>query len=149
MSTPDIIAPHDGDAVYGRHLMMRLGAIEGDDLLDDPAGLERYLGDLVTGIGMRILSGPHVSTEDHDGDRYGHSGVVVLYESHAAIHTYPRRRSMFLDVFSCMHFEVGDVCRLTKEAFGSFDVIESRLLDRGLHWVGDAASELAAWQTGR
>lgn len=129
--------------------MLRLGDVERAAALDDPDEIGRYLSHLVTGIDMRILSGPHVGTEDADPERYGHSGVVVLYESHAAVHTYPRRRAMFLDVFSCREFDTGTVIDLTAEIFGSFRVVESTSLDRGQHWSGDATAELLRWQANR
>ncbi len=149
MSNSRVADTTDRTSVYGRHLMMRLDEIENSAALDCPDAIERYLSDLVTGIDMRILSGPHVSTEDGDPERYGHSGVVVLYESHAAVHTYPHRRAMFLDVFSCKEFDTDAVVRLTTEAFGSFQVVESTAVDRGHHWSGDAAGELLRWQANR
>lgn len=129
--------------------MLRLGDVENGRSLDCPEAIEQYLTGLVTGIGMRILDGPHVSTEDSDPARYGHSGVVVLYESHAAVHTYPLMRAMFLDVFSCKSFDVADVVRITAAAFGSFRIVETNVLDRGTHWSTDAESELAAWHADR
>lgn len=130
---------------YGTHLMLRLGRIERAEALDSPAGLRRYLRDLVVGIGMRILDGPYTKTEKTNSSRYGHSGIILLVESHAAIHTYPRLRTLFLDVFSCKSFDVSSVMGITENMFGSFDVIESTVLDRGHHWPEDAERALRTW----
>lgn len=135
--------------IYGTHLMLRLGGIARFEALDDPDLIQAYLGDLVTGIGMRILAGPYTKTEDADSARYGHSGIVLLYESHAAVHTYPNLRSVFLDVFSCKPFEVSAVLAITEDSFGRFDIVESAVLDRGHHWAVDAETELQRWLEAR
>lgn len=129
--------------------MMRLANFDDATRLDDPSGISSYLEGLVSGIGMRILDGPHVKTEDADPARYGHSGIILLYESHAAIHTYPALRSMFLDIFSCKRFDTGEVVSITGQTFGTFDIVEFDVLDRGHHWATDADAELLRWQGSR
>ena len=84
-----------------------------------------------------------------DDARYGHSGVVLLYESHAAIHTYPARRSLFLDVFSCKLFDVRSVVQISHETFGNFNIAESTVLDRGHHWDANIEIELGRWLESR
>ncbi len=84
-----------------------------------------------------------------DPERYGHSGVILLYESHAAIHTYPNLRALFLDVFSCKSFDVSAVVQLTESAFGQFKILESTVLDRGHHWSADSNTELERWHDAR
>ena len=135
--------------IYGTHLMLQLSDVEDVSALDDPEQIGSFLSRLVTGIGMRILDGPHTTTEVVDDARYGHSGVVLLYESHAAIHTYPAPRSLFLDVFSCKLFDVRSVVEISHEAFGDFNIAESTVLDRGHHWASDAEIELGRWLESR
>lgn len=130
---------------YGTHLMLRLGSVQRAEALDSPRTIQRYLRDLVLGIGMRILDGPYTKTEQASPDRYGHSGIVLLVESHAAIHTYPMLRTVFLDVFSCKAFDVSAVRTITERHFGDFDVVESTVLNRGHHWSRDAREALTAW----
>jgi len=130
---------------YGTHLMLRLGRVQRVEALDSTRVIERYLRDLVLGIGMRILDGPYAKTEHASPDRYGHSGVVLLVESHAAIHTYPMLRTLFLDLFSCKAFDVSAVMAITHRQFGDFDVVESTVLNRGHHWTRDANEALKAW----
>lgn len=149
MTMLDGSSPPASSGIYGTHLMLRLGEIEKPAALDAPEGVASFLEDLVLGIGMRILAGPHVDTEVADPDRYGHSGVILLHESHAAIHTYPNLRALFLDVFSCKAFEAAEVVRLTEDAFGKFKILESTVLDRGHHWSADADTELARWHEAR
>ena len=141
--TTDVLCASE---VYGTHLMLRLGEVELVDKLDDRLAIDTFLTELVTGIGMRILDGPRTQTERANPKRYGHSGTVILYESHAAVHTYPRLRSLFLDLFSCKSFDVAAVMTIIRRFFGSFSIVESVVLDRGYHWGADADSELERWQ---
>ena len=135
--------------VYGTHLMLRLGGIQRDDILDDPASLKSFLVELVHAIGMRVMAGPMGETEHNDPEHYGHSAIVLLYESHAAVHTYPKLRSMFFDVFSCKPFAAADVIAFMTNTFGSFEIVESNVLDRGIHWTADAHAALEEWRTVR
>jgi S-adenosylmethionine decarboxylase len=131
--------------IYGSHLMLRLSEIQRSATLDDPVGVADFLRHLVMGAGMRVLAGPFTSTETGDAEHYGHSGIVLLYESHAAVHTYPHLRALFLDLFSCKPFEIQPLLSLIEEFFGGYTIVESALMDRGHHWSTDAAAELERW----
>ena len=130
---------------YGTHLLLLLSSIENGAQLDSPVGLCDFLSHLVTRIGMRVLDGPRAVTESGDQDKYGHSAVVILYESHAAVHTYVARRSLFLDVFSCKPFDDGEVLDACRQLFGAFDVTERLVLNRGTHWNGPAEASVREW----
>ncbi|WP_062993080.1 S-adenosylmethionine decarboxylase family protein [Nocardia anaemiae] len=134
---------------YGQHLMLRLCDIERVDALDDATLLSDFLVALVHAIDMRILEGPHAAAESGDDDHYGYSAVVILYESHAAVHTYPNRRELFLDIFSCRAFEAQQVYNTCTRFFGGFTVSEYAVLDRGLHWTAPAAERLSDWMESR
>jgi S-adenosylmethionine decarboxylase len=131
------------DQVYGMHLMLRLSQIERIDASDDPVRLGEFLVSLVRKIGMKVVTGPLLASEDGGTDTtYGHSAVVILSESHASVHTYPRRGELFLDVFSCRPFGQSDVICTCEEVFGRFVVSERTLLDRGHHWHASASASL-------
>jgi S-adenosylmethionine decarboxylase len=134
---------------YGTHLLLLLSGIENGAALDSQSGLCDFLADLVAKIGMRVLDGPRAVTESADDDKYGHSAVVILYESHAAVHTYPARRSLFLDVFSCKPFDDGAVVEACHHVFGGFDVTERLVLNRGAHWNGSAEASVREWAATR
>jgi S-adenosylmethionine decarboxylase len=138
-----------GTASYGTHLLLLLSGVEKAAALDSPVGLCDFLVDLVGKIGMRVLDGPRAVTESTDEDKYGHSAVIILYESHAAVHTYPARRSLFLDVFSCKPFDDGEVVDACHHVFGGFDVAERLVLNRGAHWNAPAETSVRAWATTR
>ena len=130
---------------YGTHLILLLSKVGNGAALDSPQGLCDFLTSLVARIGMRVLDGPRSATEAVDTESYGHSAVVILYESHAAVHTYPVRGSLFLDLFSCKAFDVDDVIDACHEYLGDFAVSERLVLDRGAHWNGAADANMGDW----
>lgn len=134
---------------YGQHLLLRLANIERVTELDSPPCIARFLSTLVSRIDMTVLDGPFVCTENGDRAHYGHSGVIVLVESHCAIHTYPFLAEVFLDVFSCKHFDVAKVLDVFADYFGHYTIRESTVVDRGYHWGTDAAQELVRWNQAR
>lgn len=98
---------------------------------------------------MRILAGPLVAREEGPEETAGYSGVVILYESHAAIHTYPHRAAALVDVFSCRQFTIAQVQDTRSARFGSHQVVEQRVAERGLHWSAGVHEEMLAWRIGR
>ena len=70
---------------------------------------------------------------------WGVSGFVLIAESHISIHTFPERRYLSLDIFSCKDFDyqqaidyVTDIFDLTRH--------EMNLLDRGLEFPKEVKS---------
>ena len=134
---------------YGAHLMMRVGDIEHRMALSDPEAVSRFLVSLVDRVGMSILAGPMVQTEQGGPERFGVSGVVILCESHAAVHTYPALGQTFLDLFSCRPFDPADVVGVITECFGRHRIVESEMVARGRHWGTDVAEQLRSWTRAR
>ena len=135
---------------YGMHLTLRLAHVRRPEALDDPTAISRFLSALVARLGMRILAGPIVAREEEGSfETLGCSGVVILHESHAAIHTYPHRGAAFVDVFSCRDFAVAQVADTLAAHFGDHDVVEQTLADRGVHWSADASTEMLEWRRER
>ena len=64
--------------------------------LDDPDGIRRLLLDAARGAGATVIDSMF-----HRFAPQGVSGVVVIAESHLAIHTWPELGCAALDVFSC------------------------------------------------
>jgi S-adenosylmethionine decarboxylase len=60
----------------------------------------------------------------------GLSGFVLIAESHISVHTFPGRRFVNVDIFSCENFDVEDALAALREAFAPRRV-EWKLLDRG------------------
>lgn len=135
--------------VYGLHLTLRLAKIEMRSKLEGAENISALLAELVQRIGMRVLAGPLVGEERSDLMNSGWSGVVILVESHAAIHTYPARGEAFLDVFSCGIFEEAQVIQFFHENLGDFVVVECNTTQRGIHWGTNVNVEMAAWKRTR
>lgn len=135
-------------STYGVHLTMRIANIERNSALDG-SGIGEFLKSLVQRVNMRVLAGPLVVEEQGVPEKRGWSGVVILYESHAAIHSYPELGEAFVDIFSCKEFNVKDVTDTMTSYFGSFTVVEKNVLDRGVHWGPNISNEMDAWLAGR
>lgn len=130
---------------YGLHLTLRIARIERPEALDDDRGVGDFLKALVDRIGMRILAGPLVGREEGGPDKRGCSGVVILYESHAALHTYPELGEAFVDIFSCKEFSVDTVREMLTGFVGRFEIVEEKQFPRGIHWGCNIDREMNAW----
>lgn len=137
------------ESTYGTHLTLRIANVERCAALDGRETLANLLVTLVDRIGMRILAGPLVAEEQGLPERRGWSSVVILYESHAAVHTYPELGEAFVDIFSCKHFDIETVSDVLKEFIGSFTVVEKSVFDRGVHWGPSVTREMGAWLSTR
>lgn len=135
--------------IYGVHLTMRIADVENRVALNDEQAVEVFLRRLVGHLGMRVLAGPLTGREEGPPDHEGCSGVVILYESHAAIHTYPCVGEAFIDVFSCRPFDTALAEEVITSHFGTYTIVERAVADRGIHWGSDVARELQSWTNQR
>ena len=101
-------------------------------ILENEDLIYRFLDEYPSRIDMTKVAPPHVfryvGTKPQD---WGVSGFVVIAESHISIHTFPERRLVNVDVFSCKEF---DAERVIKDIRAQFELTEdeTHLLDRGL-----------------
>ena len=87
---------------FGEHLT--IDGYGGDEkLLNDKELVLKCLKELPELLGMKILSKPDVyfAPDNHAKDPGGWSGFVVIAESHIAIHTFPRRKFLTADIYTC------------------------------------------------
>jgi len=92
------------------------------DTLDDIEWVKKTLVDAARAAGATI-----VETVFHKFAPWGISGVVVIAESHLAIHIWPESRYAAVDVFTCgsnVRMDVASAC-LTRE-FGSRRPVQRR-----------------------
>ncbi len=115
---------------FGPHLM-----IDGYDAdpqkLADKDLIYRVLDELPEKMEMTKVLPP--SVYDYKGqteEDEGLAGVVIIAESHIAIHTFPKRRFISVDIFSCKDFEIETAVRYLTEAFG-IRRYETYLVNRG------------------
>jgi S-adenosylmethionine decarboxylase len=137
------------NTTYGMHLTVRIANIERRGPLNDSDAVSGFLVSLVDRVGMRILAGPLVGIEEGVPEKRGLSSVIILYESHAAIHAYPELGEAFLDLFSCRRFRIETVIESLESYFGSFNIIEQSVVDRGIHWGPDIDHEMDSWSKRR
>lgn len=73
------------------------------ELLNDKEVVSFLLSDLTDKLGMKMLSRPMVVSAPGNWakDPGGWSGVVIIAESHVSVHTFPKRRFVSADVYSC------------------------------------------------
>jgi S-adenosylmethionine decarboxylase len=101
-------------------------------ILENEELIYHFLDEYPSRIDMTKVAPPHVfryvGSKPQD---WGVSGFVVIAESHISIHTFPERRLVNVDVFSCKEF---DAERVIKDIRAQFELteVETHLLDRGL-----------------
>lgn len=134
---------------YGMHLTYFVTGIECRRSLSEEDTIKQFLRDLVRATGMTILAGPLVGYEYGDEAHSGISGVVILCESHVAIHTYCKIGAAFIDIFSCKYFSEDAIAPVLKEYFKQYLIAERGIYDRGLNWTANISFALENWKTSR
>ena len=83
-------------------------------------------------MGMKPLIPPYVvrAPGNRKKDPGGYSGFVIIQESHLSVHTFPGRRFVSIDVYSCRDFNTAQVCRYFQRAF-NIRKCETNLIIRG------------------
>lgn len=105
------------------------------DLMEDPDIIFRFLDEYPDAIGMTKITVPQVYT--YEGQRpedKGLSGFVLIAESHISVHTFPIRKYLNIDVFSCKNFDAQKAVRELRETF-SLETVRTWILDRGLEYA--------------
>ena len=110
----------------GRHI---LAEVYGCDraVLDDPERVERILVDAALDAGAEVRE-----VAFHKFSPQGVSGVVIISESHLAVHTWPELGYAALDVFTCGdRVDPWQACDAVVTAFGAQNVTATETL-RGM-----------------
>ncbi len=69
---------------------------------------------------------------------WGVSGYVMIAESHIAMHTFPERRLIWADIFSCKEFDAAPVLEDMKRRF-QLREMDVRILERSLEATATVA----------
>lgn len=120
---------------FGEHLT--IDGYDGDSKkLRDKKLVSGCLTELPGLLGMRALTEPVVAWAEPNGkkDPGGWSGFVVIAESHISIHTFPGRRFLSADVYSCRNGI--DVAFIIDYFRGKFDLadLEHHFIKRGTRY---------------
>jgi S-adenosylmethionine decarboxylase len=114
----------------GNHLIID-GVNVNSKLLDDKRFIKNLLKELPKVVDMHTLTRPKViRATPKEYDTGGITGFVILSESNIAIHTYPNEGRFYLDLFSCMEFDVDKAIDYVKDKFNLKD-FKKNLLKRG------------------
>lgn len=147
-------APYRGPTGrFGLHLT--LDGYDGEpEWLANPGLVQGWLDDLPEVLGMTKLIEPCVVTVGPRGDKDpgGVTGFMLVAQSHLSVHTFPRRRFVSADIYTCQDDLDQEGIRTSLMAtFGLADV-ETNLIPRGTRFplanldeqtlVGERRSEL-------
>jgi len=120
---------------FGDHIT--LDGYEGNpDYLNDKDRVVSCLTDLVERLDMHPLTEPVVieAADNELKDPGGWSGFVIIAESHVALHTFPKRKFMSADVYTCKNgLDEKIIVDFFKETFALQDV-ETHFIERGQNY---------------
>lgn len=95
-------------------------------------------------MGMTKITQPHVLR--YTGSKpedWGVSGFVMIAESHISMHTFPERKLIWADVFSCKDFDAQPVLDEIKRRFSLRDM-DVQSIPRNLEPLSSPSREEAA-----
>lgn len=104
--------------------------------LDSEKDVLSALTELCDALRMHPLAKPQVisAPDNHIKDPGGWSGFVIIAESHISIHTFPKRRFLSADVYTCQNgVDKSFVIDFFKKKFLLEDV-ETHFIKRGTHY---------------
>ena len=114
------------------------------EMLESEDTIFRFLDEYPSRIGMTKVAPPQVFRyTGSKPDDWGVTGVVIIAESHISIHTFPDRRYVNIDIFSCKDFDHHRAISELKDRF-EFDDMKTLLLPRGLQDAPLPAAEAEA-----
>lgn len=120
---------------FGEHVT--IDGYGGDyDLLNNEKIIFHVLSDLPKKLGMTKLTVPMVVQARAHGkkDPGGWSGFVIIAESHIAVHTFPKRRFVSADVYTCQNgMDKKAIFEYFTKTFKLTD-IETNFLKRGTRY---------------
>ena len=123
---------HSGTVQFGEHIT--IDGYGGDpELLNNEKVVSSVLSDLPKKLGMSTLSVPMVVSAPDNGlkDPGGWSGFVIIAESHISLHTFPKRRFVSADVYTCKNgMDMKTIVDYFTETFKLSDV-ETNFIKRG------------------
>ena len=115
-SLSDVVARHEGPlprGALGSHLLGEY--FDCSDLPEEADLLQWQMEETARRIGATI-----VRSVFHRFNPHGLSGVVVIAESHLAIHTWPEHRCASVDLFTCDDsLDIATGFRFLRDQFGA------------------------------
>ena len=118
----------------GRHILAEFYECD-PAMLNDTGAIEQAMNEAAAASGATV-----VQSVFHMFSPYGVSGVVVVAESHLAVHTWPEYGFAAVDYFTCGEVDAGAAIRCLCAKFGA-ERVTTREIERG---VLESSSEAAA-----
>ncbi len=110
----------------GRHVILELWECDAQ-AINSQGVITLALEDVVMAVGATLLD---IRTYGFPGQ--GFTGVAILTESHAMIHTWPEHRYAAVDVFTCgQHTDPLKALEVLKAAFKP-EHVQYQAMDRGI-----------------
>ena len=103
--------------------------------LRDEDLIHGFLDEYPAAIGMTKIVPPKVYTyHGKTSEDWGVSGFVLIAESHISIHTFPDRRYINIDIFSCKEFDPKPSLEDVKKVF-ALPEVKVWTLERGVEYA--------------
>ena len=122
-------------AHFGEHVT--IDGYGGDpERLNSEDAVLSTLTEVCDALRMRPLMRPMIlsAPDNHIKDPGGWSGFVIIAESHISIHTFPKRRFVSADVYTCQNgMDAEFVSNFFKEKF-KLEEVETHFIKRGLKY---------------
>jgi S-adenosylmethionine decarboxylase proenzyme len=84
----------------GKHMICDIRNIQNTDLLNDLEGLKNMMKQICSDFSFNILGEiQHLFTPQ------GCSIILLLSESHMTVHTFPERKYIAFDIYTCRQYE--------------------------------------------
>lgn len=120
---------------FGEHITID-GYGGSPDLLNSKEEIRSSLSTLCEILQMHPLTEPHIvsAPDNHIKDPGGWSGFLIIAESHIAIHTFPKRRFVSADVYTCRNgVDEMAIIDFFKSKF-KLEEVETHFIKRGLKY---------------
>ncbi|MEM2121636.1 MAG: S-adenosylmethionine decarboxylase [Candidatus Woesearchaeota archaeon] len=100
------------------HLILDIKECEEFKKLFSKKIIKNCLLELVKISKMKAITKPLVFYYNHkEKQESGVTGFIIISDSHISIHTYPYKKSLYLDLFSCKSFDSDKIYSFIKNEF--------------------------------
>jgi len=102
-------------------------------ILDNKKEISEILRELTEVIEMKAIHAPLVLYHKaRVKSESGITGTIILAESNITIHTYPEKRFVSVDIYSCKEFDIPSAIQYLKEKF-RFKKLKKHIIRRGFY----------------